>query len=186
MSAGTKVHFLVLILTLTLVPLAYAQPVDLITNNGYEDSGDPLGFDAISTTDGSVAHTTIDPISGSGSLKITVNSYGRVAAWLPYAYDAGPDGHTVTLSAKLRVDSSTVSGRQLTACAIAYFFNSQEPSQVCQSFPVDPGTVNNVYLSLDTEDRQLQYIFPQFSLKDSGTIEATVDSVHYYVVQPAQ
>lgn len=51
---------------------------------------------------------------------------------------------------------------------------------------MDPGTVNNVYLSLDTEDRQLQYIFPQFSLNDTGTIEATVDSVHDYVVQPAQ
>lgn len=41
-----------------------------------------------------------------------------------------------------------------------------------------------MYLSLDTEDRQLQYIYPQFSLNDTGTIEATVDSVHFYVVQP--
>jgi hypothetical protein len=40
--------------------------------------------------------------------------------------------------------------------------------------------------TLDTEDRQLLYIFPQFSLNDTGTIEATVESVHYYVVQPAQ
>jgi hypothetical protein len=65
-----------------------------------------------------------------------------------------------------------VSGRQLTACAIAYFLDSPNPS-------------SNIYLSLDTQGCQLNYIFPQFSLNDTGTIEATVDSVHYYVVQPA-
>ncbi|HEU4886867.1 MAG TPA: hypothetical protein VFV49_03200 [Thermoanaerobaculia bacterium] len=82
------------------------------------------------------------------------------------------------------MDSSTLSGRELTACTIAYFFDSQEPSSICDSFPVDDENVVRVYLSLDTEDRQLQYIFPQFSLNDTGTIEATVDSVHFYVVQP--
>src|ERR1044071_3842391 len=113
MSAGTKVHFLVLILTLTLVPLAYAQSVGLITNNGYEDSGDPLGFDAIRSTDGSVAHTTVDPLSGSGSLESTVNSYGRVTHWYAYGYGSGPRASSVKFDARLRVDSSTIPGRQL-------------------------------------------------------------------------
>lgn len=179
------VHYVVEEAQLPSVPEGFER-VDRIVNHGFEDPEQALGFAPFSSSDGSVAHTDQNPIIGDGSLKITVHSYGRVSAWLPYAYAAGPDGHTVTLSAKLRVDSSTLSGRQLTACAIAYFFDSSEPSQVCQSFPVSPGTVNNVYLSLDTEDRQLQYIFPQFSLNDTGTIEATVDSVHYYVVQPAQ
>ncbi|HEX7833701.1 MAG TPA: hypothetical protein VF787_28870, partial [Thermoanaerobaculia bacterium] len=110
-------------------------------------------------------------------------SYGRVSAWIPYGYGEGPFARSVTLSAKLRVDSSTISGRELTACTSAYFFDSQDPEQICDTFPVDEDVVN-VYLSLDTEDRQLQYIFPQFSLDDTGTIEATVDSVHFYVVQP--
>ncbi len=177
------VHYLVEEAQLPAVPSGFER-VDRITNNGFEDPQEALAFEPFDTLDGSVAHTTENPIIGDGSLKVTVNSYGRVSAWLPYEYDAGPDGHTVTLSAKLRVDSSTISGRELTVCSIAYFFDSQDPEQVCDSYPVDPENVVNVYLSLDTEDRQLQYIFPQFSLNDSGTIEATVDSVHFYVVQP--
>lgn len=177
------VHYDVVEAQLPAVPSGFER-VERITNNGFDNSTVPLGFEPFSSSDGSVAHTTNNPIIGNGSLKITVNSYGRVSAWLPYGYGSGPDGHSVTLTAKLRVDSSTISGRELTACAIAYFFDSQDPSQVCQSFPVNAGTVANVYLELDTEDRQLQYIFPQFSLNDTGTIEATVDSVHFYVVQP--
>lgn len=177
------VHYLVEEAQLPEVPEGFER-VELITNNGFENSEAPLAFEPFSEYDGSVAHTTENPIIGDGSLKITVNSYGRVSAWLPYGYGAGPFARSVTMSAKLRVDSSTLSGRELTACTIAYFFDSQEPSQICDSFPVDDENVVYVYLPLDTEDRQLQYVFPQFSLDDTGTIEATVDSVHFYVVQP--
>jgi hypothetical protein len=177
------VHYLVEEAQLPEVPSGFER-VELITNNGFENSEEALAFEPFSEYDGSVAHTTENPIIGDGSLKITVNSYGRVSAWLPYGYGEGPNARSVTLSAKLRVDSSTLSGRELTACTIAYFFDSQEPSSICDTFPVDDENVVNVYLSLDTEDRQLQYIFPQFSLDDTGTIEATVDSVHFYVVQP--
>jgi hypothetical protein len=177
------VHYHVEEAQLPAVPSGFER-VELLTNNGFENSAAALAFEPFSSYDGSVAHTTDNPIIGDGSLKITVNSYGRVSAWLPYGYGAGPFARSVTLSAKLRVDSSTLSGRELTACTIAYFFDSQEPSSICDSYPVDDDNVVNVYLSLDTEDRQLQYVFPQFSLNDTGTIEATVDSVHFYVVQP--
>lgn len=177
------VHYLVEEAQLPAVPSGFVR-VDRITNNGFENALTDLAFEPFSEYDGSVAHTTTNPIIGDGSLKITVNSYGRVSAWLPYGYGDGPYARSVTLSAKLRVDSSTLSGRELTACTIAYFFDSQDPESVCDTFPVDDDVVN-VYLTLDTEDRQLQYIFPQFSLDDTGTIEATVDSVHFYVVQPA-
>jgi hypothetical protein len=177
------VHYHVEEAQLPPVPAGYER-VERIINNGFEDSEDALAFEPFSPSDGAVAHTDENPIIGEGSLKITVNSYGRVSAWLPYGYGAGPFADSVTLSAKLRVDSSTISGRELTACTIAYFFDSQDPESICDSFPVDDDNVVNVYLSLDTNDRQLQYIFPQFSLNDTGTIEATVDSVHFYVVQP--
>ncbi len=176
------VHYLVEEAQLPEVPEGFER-VELITNNGFENSEAPLGFEPFSEYDGSVAHTTENPIIGDGSLKITVNSYGRVSAWLPYGYGAGPYARSIAMSAKLRVDSSTLSGRELTACTIAYFFDSQDPSQICDTFPVDDDVVY-IYLPLDTEDRQLQYVFPQFSLDDTGTIEATVDSVHFYVVQP--
>jgi hypothetical protein len=177
------VHYHVEEAQLPPVPSGFER-VELLTNNGFENPNAALAFAPFSSYDGSVAHTTVNPIIGDGSLKITVNSYGRVSAWLPYGYGAGPFARSVTMSAKLRVDSSTLSGRELTACSIAYFFDSQNPSSICDSFPVDDQNVVNVYLSLDTQDRQLQYVFPQFSLNDTGTIEATVDSVHYYVVQP--
>lgn len=178
------VHYHVEEAQLPPVPSGFVR-VERIVNNGLENSETALAFEPFSEYDGSVAHTTENPIIGDGSLKITVNSYGRVSAWLPYEYEAGPYAHSVTLSAKLRVDSSTLSGRELTACTIAYFSDSQDPESICDSFPVNDDNVVNVYLSLDTEERQLQYIFPQFSLDDTGTIEATVDSVHFYVVQPA-
>ena len=177
------VHYLVEEAQLPAVPSGFVR-VDRLSNNGYEDSQAALAFEPFSSYDGSVAHESANPIIGNGSLKIAVNSYGRVAAWLPYGYGAGPFARSVTLSAKLRVDSSTVSGRQLTACTIAYYFTDSNPHQVCDTFPVDANNVVNVYLPLDTQDQQLQYIFPQFSLNDTGTIEATVDSIHFYVVQP--
>ncbi|HEX7150273.1 MAG TPA: right-handed parallel beta-helix repeat-containing protein [Thermoanaerobaculia bacterium] len=179
-----------LIVSLTCFPVAVAhaqtppvpsgfQLVDLVSPHGFE-----LGFEPVSPSDGSVAHTTVNPIAGTGSLKITVNSYGRVAGWYPYGYGSGPFARSVTFVAKLRVDSATPAGRELTACSIAYFFDSPDPSQLCQNFPVDANNIVNVYLALDTQDRQLQYVFPQFALNDGGTIEATVDDVHFYVVQP--
>lgn len=177
------VHYSVTEAQMPPVPSGFVR-VDRIANNTFDNPSTDLGFQPFSSYDGSVEHTTTNPIIGAGSMKITVNSYGRVSAWLPYGYGAGPFARSVTLAARVRVDSATISGRQLTACAIAYFFNDSNPSQVCQSFPVDGANDVDVYLSLDTQDRQLQYIFPQFSLNDSGTIEATVDSLHYYVVQP--
>ncbi|HEV7766286.1 MAG TPA: hypothetical protein VGQ76_14880 [Thermoanaerobaculia bacterium] len=177
------VHYYVEEAQLPAVPSGYER-VDLIVNNGFEDSEDDLAFEPESVLDGTVAHTDVNPIIGNGSMNITVNSYGRISAWLPYGYGAGPFADSVTLSAKLRVDSSTISGRELTACTIVYFFDDPERDLICDSFPVNEDDVVNVYLSLDTDGRQLQYILPQFTLDDSGTIEATVDSVHFYVVQP--
>jgi hypothetical protein len=173
--------FLALVITLGTLPAQMAQAqtpsvptgfelVDLITNNSFENSATSLGFDPSSENDGSVAHTTVNPLTGTGSMKVTVNSYGRVLSWHPYGYGSGPFARSVTLAAKLRVDGSTVSGRELTACAIAYFLDSSEPQQVCQDFPVDPNNTVDVYLELPANDRQLNYVFPQFALNDSGTI----------------
>src|SRR5689334_15306937 len=163
-SRGTV--FLAFVLSLVaLAPLVHAQPsiVDIITNNDFEDPYEALGFDAISSYDGSVEQTTVNPITGTGSLKITVNSYGRVTNFYMYNYGSGPNASSVTFAAKLRVDSTTIPGRELTACAIAYFMDSQEPRSYCRNFPVDDENVVDVRLALDTNDRQLNYIFPQFA-----------------------
>ncbi|MBV9493470.1 MAG: hypothetical protein JOZ54_04440 [Acidobacteria bacterium] len=177
------VHYTVFEAQLPEVPSGY-EMVDRLTNNSFDNALADLGWSPFSPSDGSVEHTTTNPIIGTGSMKISVNSYGRIQAFLPYGYGSGPFAKSVSFAARVRVDSSTIPGRELTACAIAYYFNSQDPEQVCQSFPVNPSNVVDVFLNLDTHDQQLQYIFPQFSLNDSGTIEATVDQAHFYVVQP--
>jgi hypothetical protein len=177
------VHYEVFEAQLPPVPSGFER-VDRLTNNGFDDPAADLGFAAGGQFDGSVARTETNPIIGDGSLHMTVNSYGRIGNLLLYGYGSGPFAHSVTLTAKLRVESSTVPGRKLNACAIAYFLDSQEPAMTCQQFDADPNNVVDVYVSLDTNGRQLNYIIPQFSLDNSGTVEATVDSVHYYVVQP--
>jgi len=179
------VHYEVFEAQLPAVPAGY-ELVDRLANNGFEDPNADLGFAPSGVFDGSVARTTTDPIIGDGSLHLTVNSFGRIGDLLLYGFGSGPFARSVTLTAKLRVESSTVTGRQLNACAIAYFLDSQEPATVCQQFGVDPSNVADVFVTVDTNGRQLNYIIPQFSLDNSGTVEATVDSVHYYVVQPVQ
>jgi hypothetical protein len=176
------VHYEVFEAQLPEVPEGY-ELVDRLANNGFEDANADLGFTASSAFDGSVARTTDNPIIGDGSLHLTVNSFGRIGDLLLYGFGSGPFARSVTLTAKLRVESSTVAGRKLNACAIAYFLDSQEPATVCQQFGVDPNVVD-VFVTVETNGRQLNYIIPQFSLDNSGTVEATVDSVHYYVVQP--
>src|SRR5688500_16122745 len=137
---------------LALPAQAQTPPVDLISNNDFENPATPLGFEPNGADDGSVAHTTVNPISGTGSLKITVHGYGRIVKWHQYGYGSGPFARSVILSAKLRADSSTVPGRQLTACAIAYFLDSPEPASFCRNFPVDPNNVVDIRLALDTQD----------------------------------
>jgi hypothetical protein len=177
------IHYEVFEAQLPPVPDGF-ELVDRLANNGFDDPAADLGFTAASSFDGSVARTDTNPIIGDGSLHMTVNSFGRIGNLLLYGFGSGPFAHSVTLTAKLRVESSTVPGRKLNACAIAYFLDSQEPATTCQQFGVDPNNVVDIFVSLDTNGRQLNYIIPQFSLDNSGTVEATVDSVHYYVVQP--
>lgn len=177
------VHYEVFEAQLPPVPDGF-ELVDRLANNGFDDPAADLGFFPSSSFDGSVARTDTNPIIGDGSLHLTVNSFGRIGDLLLYGFGSGPFAHSVTLTAKLRVESSTVPGRTLNVCAIAYFLDSQEPATTCQQFAVDPNNVADVFVSLDTNGRQLNYIIPQFSMDNSGTISATVDSVHYYVVQP--
>lgn len=128
--------------------------------------------------------TTVKPIVGTASLKIVVNAYGRISTFYPYGWGSGPFAQSVTFAAKLRVDSASPSTRKLQACTIAYFLDSQVPSQLCKNFAVDALHAVDVYLELPTNGRQLNYVQSQFALNNSGSVTATVDEAHFYVVQP--
>src|ERR1700743_2734870 len=106
------------------VPSGYAL-TDLITDNGFETSNP--GFAPFYPADGSVARTTTHPISGGASLHLTVNAYGRVGLTHQYAYAKGPVADSVTVAAKVRVDSASAGGRQLQGCSIASLFHDNTP-----------------------------------------------------------
>src|SRR3954471_6428030 len=114
-----------------------ATPVDLLQNHDFENPEAALELEPGSEVEGTVAYTNVDPIDGAGSMKITVNDYGRLSGWYQYGWGSGPNASSVVLSTKLRVDSTTDPNVMLTVCAIAYFMDSQEPSQVCKQFPAD-------------------------------------------------
>src|SRR5688572_511433 len=72
------------------------EMVDLLTNNTFEDVGAALGFAPAYPQDGAVSRTTTNPISGSASLKVDLNAYGRVSFWKDYPWDGGPLADSVT------------------------------------------------------------------------------------------
>jgi hypothetical protein len=163
------------------VPTGY-QLVDLISDNGFESGID--AFEANSTGDGTVATSGTNALDGAQSMKVTVNSYGRVGLFHDYPYAAGPVADSVTVKAKIRVDGTTASGGQLKVCAIAYQQNASDPISTCQSYPVpSPQHVVDVFLTLNTGQQQLARAFFQFGFENSGSINATVDDAHLYVVQ---
>ncbi len=154
------------------------QLVDLIHDNGFESGVD--AFEVNAPDEGTVATTTSNPISGAQSLHVTVQGYGRVGLFNDYAYGAGPIADSVTVKAKIRVEGNTAS-QPLQICAIAYAQGN--PTQTCQSFPVDAQHAADVFLTLDTGQQQIERAFFQLRLPESGTVSATIDDAHLYVVQ---
>ena len=70
----------------------------------------------------------------------------------------------------------------LQVCAIAYFFLDQEPQQTCRNLSVSGHAVQTVFITQPALDRRLDRAFFQLDLDDSGTVDATVDDAHLYVV----
>ena len=98
-----------------------ATPVDLLQNHDFENPEAALEFEPFSDPEGTVAYTNINPIDGTGSMKITVNDYGRVTGWYQYGYGSGPFASSVVFSAKLRVDSTTDPNLKLPGCQYKFF-----------------------------------------------------------------
>ena len=70
----------------------------------------------------------------------------------------------------------------LQVCAVAYFFLDPEPQQACRNLSVSGHAVQTVFVGQPAFDRRLDRVFFQIKLDDSGTIDATVDDAHLYVV----
>src|SRR5215470_15975980 len=92
------------------IPDGYSL-VDVITDNGFETS--TQRFAPFYPADGSVSRSTVSPISGAASLRVHVNAYGRVGLVQQYGYGSGPIADSVSVAAKVRVDSTSPAGRQL-------------------------------------------------------------------------
>jgi hypothetical protein len=160
------------------VPAGFAL-TDLVSDNGFEAS--TAKFAPFSRSEGSVARTTTKPIAGAASLKVHVNQFGRVGLTHNYPFAGGPIADSVTVAGKIRVDGASP-GRVLQVCAVAYFLLDPEPQQSCRNLSVSGHAVQTVFVMQPAFDRQLDRAFFQIKLDDSGTIDATVDDAHLYVV----
>jgi hypothetical protein len=154
---------------------ASAQTVDLIGDPGFESS--TAGFEPSSPLDGSVSLTTANPIEGHSSLHVALNPFGRVSFTHQYGFGSGPTAASVTVSAKLRVET----GGPLRVCAIAYVFNDQEPRVACRGF--DPAGVVDASVTVPVQGLQLDRVLFQVQLDTGGTVEATLDDAHAFVNQ---
>jgi hypothetical protein len=152
---------------------------DLVSDNGFETS--KAKFAAFSRSEGSVSRSTVDPIAGVASLKVHNTPWGRVGLVHNYPYDGGPIADSVTVAGKIRIDRAPP-GRELQVCAIAYYFLDQEPEQTCRDLSVNDHRVQTVFITQPAHGRQLDRAFFQLKLDDFGTIDATVDDAHLYVV----
>jgi hypothetical protein len=153
---------------------------DLVSDPGFE-SGDS-GFVPGSTLDGTVARDATDPIDGSSSLHVTLNAFGRVSLAANFPFQAGPLADSVSVAGKLRVDSSVPAGKSVSVCPVAYVTTDPEPRTLCQSFPVDPSHVVDVFVLLPMAGARLDRVYFQLELNDSGTVDVTLDDAHLYVV----
>ncbi len=154
---------------------------DLIADPGFETSLG--GFEPNSSSDGSVAHETANPIAGAKSLRVNVNGYGRIWHYHDYAWEAGPYADSLTAKAKVRVESGSSASKKLQVCSIAYVQGDANPKSKCQEYPIAAATVVDVYQSLPLAGAQLDRVLFQFKLNDGGTISAAVEDAHFYVVQ---
>jgi hypothetical protein len=156
---------------------------DLVSDAGFETS--TARFAPFSRSEGSVARTTTNPIAGAASLKVHVNQFGRVGLVHDYPFGGGPVADSVTVAGKVRIDGASA-GRRLQVCAVAYFFLDPELQQTCRSLSISGHAVQTVFVTQPAFDRQLDRAFFQLELADSGSVDATLDDAHLYVVcQPA-
>ena len=154
--------------------------VDAITDNGFETSTG--GFVPNSTSSGSVSRVTTNAIQGSASLRATFNRYGRIAFAQEYPYAGGPLADSVTVKAKVRVDSASAASKKLQICSVVYLQSSANQRTKCQDFPISQN-VADVFLSYDTAGQQIARAYFQLKLDDDGTLVATLDAAHFYIVQ---
>lgn len=168
---------------LPAIPAGY-ELVDLIEeDNGFESS--VAGFGPTNPSDGTVASAATNPIEGQRSLAVKVNEYGRVGDYFEYGFEQGPLVDSVTARAKLRVDGSSGAARLVKVCAIAYLAETNQPLEpsTCETFSVDPGQVEEVFLEQNTEGKKISRAYFQLTLENSGSVEATLDDAHLFVVQ---
>jgi hypothetical protein len=112
---------------------------------------------------------------------VHVNAFGRVGLVHNYPFGSGPVGDSVTVATKIRIDAASP-GRVLQACAVAYFLLDPEPQESCRTLSVSGHAVQTVFVTQPAFDRQLDRAFFELELDDSGTVDATVDDAHLYVV----
>lgn len=163
------------------VPEGY-ELVQLVPDPTFESSSESAGFDSSYATASVEAET--NPLVDSKSLHIALQGYGGVNFCHRYGWGEGPRAKSVTVSAKLRVNSGTDPWNETAStevCAIVYMPDYKDN---CQLFPVNPDGVVDINLTIDNPDNEQLGFACLLVDSISSDTENTLDNAYLYVVQP--
>jgi hypothetical protein len=157
------------------------ETVDLISDPGFEDPGQPQSG-CFRAAYGTLALDTASPIAEAQSLSASISNFGSVSCEHAYGPESGPIGKSVEIRAKVRIDTPTAAGTALAVCAMVYFEETQEPAKKCVSVPSGSAAAQSVAVSQDAEGKRLARVFLQLEA-GSTAIGATLDDAHLVVEQ---
>jgi len=152
-------------------------PEILITDGGFETGTSMINHDH--RTSGTV--TDVNPIAGSYSHKLTLQTYGR--ARVDYVYPWGTEVHAKALQgySQVRLPEAGIKNGTLNFCVVAYYYGSSERKDiVCETVIGEPGEVVKVepVLNIDpVDDVQRLYAWYQY-IGSESTVNVTVDDLN--------
>ncbi|XOV78112.1 MAG: hypothetical protein ACFHVJ_14335 [Aestuariibacter sp.] len=155
--------------------------LDLIDDSGFETS-----FGGFSSNVADDVTTTENAIIGNQSLQVRLAGYRRVTHKKDYSWGKGPNAHSLSISAKVRVDETTSQTSKFNICAVAYVQNDSKRYSECEEAVAEVGNVYNVMKTLALNGKQVRRL--RFELRHPGNNEivVAVDDAHLFLATENQ
>jgi len=154
---------------------------NLMSDPGFEVSA--AGFEAQEVNDSAIRQTT-SPLSGNGSLAVSIKGWGNNVWWLKdvigtqYAKASKISASAIFRGDLVRSDST------LQFCAIAYYADSGDIQQNCTNLSKTANATTNAATTLELDSaRALKTIGIRLTMDGPGPITYTMDSVSLMLTQ---
>ncbi len=154
---------------------------NLISDPGFETGVSDFAAQDASET---VARSTTNPISGTGSLSVSINGWGNNVWWAtPAVGTPFVNASKLSVSGKLRGDV-VQSGTTLQFCAATYYEDGGFAQQCTDASKVK-GTVSNVTAALDLDpNRAINNVDIRLTTLGSGPVTYALDDASAVVTLP--